>query len=207
MSAWLQLRRASELAAVPWRNGHGLTVPLFAADDSDAPDWRISVASIRANAPYSDFAGFQRAQVLLQGGPLHLLVAGEPLVTLAAPGQRVVFDGALTVDARIDDSCALFNTAIRPGCGELRSWLRPVLGTFMLPVSSGVQWFGYVLGGQMSLRCGADRHLLHQGDAFAINDQALPRAVLDGGGTLALAQLVPADNATVQLVLCPLPLA
>lgn len=199
MSTWLQLRRAADLIAVPWRNGHGLTVPLFADDDSESPDWRISVASIRADAPYSDFAGFQRAQVLLQGGPLHLDEAGVPLATLDAPGQRIAFDGALRIHARIDDSCAVFNTAIRPGCGELRSWLRPVLGTFMLPLSSGVRWFGYVLGGQMSLRCGSDRHILHQGDAFAVNDQATPRAVLDGGGSLALAQYLPADFADTDL--------
>jgi hypothetical protein len=201
MSAWLQLRRAADLQALPWRNGQGLSVPLFAADTSKMPDWRISVASIRADASYSDFAGYQRAQVLLQGGPLHLSVADTPLASLTAPGQRVEFDGALVVQACIEDSCALLNTAIRPGRGTLRSWLRPVLGTLMLPVHAGGQWFGYVLGGQLSLRCGVDRHLLHQGDAFCINDQGLPRAVIDGGGSLALAQLLSPDHQSVQLTL------
>lgn len=201
MSAWLHLRRAADLLAVPWRNGHGLTVPLFAADDSDTPDWRLSVASIRADAPYSDFSGYRRAQLLLQGGPLQLSVADALLGTLNAPGQRIEFDGALAVQAHIEDSCAVLNSAIRPGCGELRSWLRPVLGTLMLPVTTGGQWMGYVLGGQMSVRCGEDRHLLHQGDAFAVNDQALPRAVIDGGGSLALAQYVPTDRHEFELSL------
>lgn len=195
MSPWLQLRRAAELSATPWRNGHGLTVPLFAGGPAHAPHWRLSVATITAAAPYSDFSDYRRAQVLLQGGPLTLWSEVQQLARLEAPGQRVEFDGGLPVRAEVEQSCSVFNTAILPAFGQLHSWLRPVLGSLLLPIRPGVLWMGQVLGGQMRLRCGDERHILHQGDAFAVNEQALPHAVLDGGGSLALAQLLRTEHA------------
>jgi uncharacterized protein len=192
----LQLRRAAALQWEPWRNGQGLSLPLFAGSaEAGAPeDWRISVARIDRDAPYSDFSGYARAQVLLSGGPLLLRegAAAEAAVChrLDAPGQRIEFAGSAQLHAEIESPCLVFNTALRLGRGQLRSWLRPVLGVLMLPLLPDTRWFGYVLGGQMLLRRGEQREWLHQGDAFALEPQAVPRAVIDGGGSLALAQWV-----------------
>lgn len=63
------------VAATPWRNGGGTTrelacFPAGAAMDSFA--WRISIADIDADGPFSAFAGIDRVITLLDGDGVRL---------------------------------------------------------------------------------------------------------------------------------------
>lgn len=61
------------LAPEPWKNGGGVTRTL-AVDEaaSGAARWRISVADITRDGPYSRFAGDDRVSVVLSGGDVTL---------------------------------------------------------------------------------------------------------------------------------------
>lgn len=190
LPAWLTLRRADTLSASRWRNGAGSTVELFSGADPASPDWRLSIARIDGEAPYSDFGGFHRGQVLLAGGPLALYAGGEAFGQLVAPGDHLGFDGALPLLARPESPCSVANTFVRPGW-QLSAWLRPLLGNMMLPAHTGGAWLGQVIGGQLKVRCnGESSPLLHRDDAFRIDETARPWAVLEGSGAVLLAQLV-----------------
>lgn len=84
--------------AQPWRNGAGTTHELVRWPAAEPFAIRISVADLTAPAPFSRFAGYQRWLILLEGGPVTLAIAGEPL-ELAEPGDLVTFSGETEVAA------------------------------------------------------------------------------------------------------------
>ena len=97
-----------ELAPRPWKNGAGLTRDIAlspaSADANDDFDWRISVAEIERDAPFSAFPGVDRCIVLLQGAGMVLREASGAWVRrLDRPLQPFDFAGEATLAARLID--------------------------------------------------------------------------------------------------------
>jgi environmental stress-induced protein Ves len=59
---------------MPWANGGGVTTELIAHSDeqSDRILWRLSMAGVTSDGPFSHFAGYDRILVLMQGRGLTL---------------------------------------------------------------------------------------------------------------------------------------
>lgn len=89
---------------VPWRNGGGSTreVAIEPPDGSVATGfrWRISIAGVAADGPFSAFPGVDRSLWLLSGGGMEIDVA-DRRVRLERPYQRVDFAGEAAVSARL----------------------------------------------------------------------------------------------------------
>ncbi len=88
---------------VPWKNGGGLTSEVATGPRGarvDDFDWRVSIARIERDGPFSMFPGVDRTLVLLSGGPLTLAGPGWEL-TLSEGSDPVAFDGADPVHAQI----------------------------------------------------------------------------------------------------------
>jgi len=108
----LSLVRLQDVAPVPWRNGGGMTRELACAPGADWR-WRISVAEVARDGPFSRFDGVQRWFAVLQGAGVCLTIAGHDhrLGALDAPLQ---FDGAANTDCRLIDGVTLdFNLMVR----------------------------------------------------------------------------------------------
>ena len=61
------------IAPQHWKNGAGLTREIaFAGADAASFDWRLSVAEVEHDAPFSAFPGVDRCIVLLSGGGMRL---------------------------------------------------------------------------------------------------------------------------------------
>jgi environmental stress-induced protein Ves len=61
------------IAPQPWKNGAGLTREIaFGGTSATDFDWRLSVADVGRDAPFSCFPGVDRCIVLLRGPGLHL---------------------------------------------------------------------------------------------------------------------------------------
>jgi len=74
----MNLVRCDAVEPQPWRNGGGLTRELLAWPAHDDWSLRISVADIRADGPFSAFAGVDRWFAVLQGaGVLLMLPEGK----------------------------------------------------------------------------------------------------------------------------------
>ena len=60
--------------AMPWRNGLGTTIELLKQDlpDGDGFAWRLSMADVTTNGAFSNFSGYQRTLLLLEGKGLTL---------------------------------------------------------------------------------------------------------------------------------------
>ena len=77
----MRLVRAADLVRTPWKNGGGTTAEIAAhppGSDLDGFDWRLSMADVESDGPFSVFPGIDRTLTLIDGPGLDLLIDGEP---------------------------------------------------------------------------------------------------------------------------------
>ncbi|ODV03556.1 MAG: hypothetical protein ABT20_14530 [Rubrivivax sp. SCN 70-15] len=90
--------RADEVAPQPWRNGNGLTRELRA--DAPAWRWRVSLADIAADGPFSAYPGVQRWFAVVDGAGVELQFACGAR-TLRCGDAPLAFDGAAAPACRL----------------------------------------------------------------------------------------------------------
>lgn len=90
--------RADDVVAQPWKNGGGVTRQLL----SDGADWRwrISLAEINSDGPFSAYPGVERWFAVVDGAGVELTLAGAPTV-LRPHDLPLRFDGALAPSCRL----------------------------------------------------------------------------------------------------------
>jgi uncharacterized protein len=81
----------ADIAAVPWRNGGGVTRELLAWPDPQDWSLRVSVADIHASGPFSAYLGVDRWFAVLDGGSVCLNTAGSEPRKLT-PSQNVLHE-------------------------------------------------------------------------------------------------------------------
>src|ERR1044072_770566 len=93
---------ASDYRRVRWKNDGGWTteIPREPATDDDFR-WRISIADIESDGPFSAFPGVARDLVLLAGTGIELDIGDEPTLRLSERFQRVHFDGEANAVCRL----------------------------------------------------------------------------------------------------------
>ncbi len=76
----------------PWKNGGGVTVDIVEHEDA----WRFGRTPITTPGPFSDYSGFDRAQVLVAG---HGLVLQTPTgeIDVRTPLKPVAFAGEMPI--------------------------------------------------------------------------------------------------------------
>lgn len=107
---------------MPWKNGGGVTTEIYASPPSGAFDWRVSIATVNADGPFSTFNGYERHIMTLSGEGMVLDIEGrgkfnlEPLRPFSFSGDAQV-QGSLLQGAVLD-----FNLMVRRdfGSGILR---------------------------------------------------------------------------------------
>lgn len=114
--------RPSEYRAMPWKNEGGVTTEIYASPPLGAFDWRVSIATVSADGPFSVFPGYERHIMTLSGEGMSLDIEGrgkfnlEPLRPFSFSGDAQV-QGSLLQGAVLD-----FNLMVRRdfGGGSLR---------------------------------------------------------------------------------------
>ncbi|ARC89359.1 HutD family protein [Rhodovulum sp. MB263] len=112
-----QIRR-SDLTPTPWKNGGGLTWELAAFPEGAGFQdmlWRMSLAEVASDGPFSAFPGIDRTLTVLEGRGMRLdFGAGE--VKLGEDSAPLSFPGEAPVTARLDAGAILdFNVMTRRG--------------------------------------------------------------------------------------------
>lgn len=91
----------SQYRRTKWRNGGGTTVDIALAADSGGEIWRLGRTPIVANGPFSDYAGFDRVQVLVAGSGL-VLETPDGEIDVRQPFRPVRFAGEVPVMSRLE---------------------------------------------------------------------------------------------------------
>ena len=90
---------------LPWRNGLGSTVELLLENSTQRKEfsWRLSIASVATGGPFSDFSGYDRTLLLLEGAGLTLNNPNGPSITLNSSLDCAHFKGEDLIDASLHD--------------------------------------------------------------------------------------------------------
>jgi len=113
--------RLEDVRPQPWRNGGGTTQELLTWPADAAWQWRVSVARIDRDGPFSAFPGVQRWFTVLQGQGVALtLPQGE--LRLRAGDAPLCFDGADAPHCRLLNGATVdLNVMARSGTAQLRT--------------------------------------------------------------------------------------
>ncbi|MDT3337498.1 HutD family protein [Shewanella sp. SP1S1-7] len=117
-----QLLRYQDCPSTPWKNGGGSTKQLLISPsnaDLSNFDYRISIASISSNGPFSSFIGIDRQLCLLEGEGLKLHIQGDNLNsgTILIPNDAPFnFKGETQIESQLlGDKVLDFNVMTKRG--------------------------------------------------------------------------------------------
>jgi uncharacterized protein len=133
----MRVIRPSEYRTMPWKNGGGVTTEIFANPPSGDFDWRVSLATVNADGPFSTFDGYERHIMTLSGEGMVVDIEGSGKFTLE-PFRPFSFSG----DARVHGSL------LRGTVMDFNLIVRRDFGHGTLRVTEGSA--GYLLGSETS---------------------------------------------------------
>lgn len=102
----MKIIRARSCRTTPWKNGGGATTEIAAEPPGaslDTFDWRISMASVAVDGPFSTFPGIDRTLAVVGGKGLVLTVGSNAAVNLERGSYPISFDGDVPTSARLTD--------------------------------------------------------------------------------------------------------
>jgi environmental stress-induced protein Ves len=100
----MRILRAANYRDMPWKNGMGFTTEIAispGAASLDDFDWRISMAHVAADGPFSRFPGIDRTLLLLEGNGMILAGHHHDPVCLERNSDPYAFRGDVTTDAML----------------------------------------------------------------------------------------------------------
>src|SRR3954453_19828990 len=98
--------RMSDYRVMPWKNGGGSTTELaiFPNDSTVSGDrflWRVSIADVIVDGPFSRFAGYDRHIMMIEGSGMFLDVEGGAGIDLSEPLRPARISGDWNVSGRL----------------------------------------------------------------------------------------------------------
>lgn len=182
---------ANEYRRERWRNGAGWTREIVAVPATGDWDWRLSIAEIERDAPFSQFPGVDRELVLLAGQGLSLHFEDGECHALHPPHGRLRFSGERVVRGELlDGPTQDFNLMWRRDASAAELWHRPLVGPMVIFAEPGTTWAVHLVAGQARFADDSGLPALQAGDTALLDaGEGRLRHVLDGGGEALLIRL------------------
>lgn len=95
---------ARDYRRMPWKNGGGETIEIarFPEEaDLGTFDWRISMATVAADGPFSTFPGIDRTLAVLTGSGLFLQIGASEEALLRVESEPLAFPADVATSARL----------------------------------------------------------------------------------------------------------
>ena len=114
----VRLLTPTDFRSMPWKNGAGRTTEIAvhpAGAGLDAFAWRVSIANVECDGPFSAFPGIDRTIVLLDGAGMRLQDS-EREIDLTTRYEPQHFRGDDSIDCKlVSGPCRDFNAMFRRG--------------------------------------------------------------------------------------------
>jgi environmental stress-induced protein Ves len=182
----MRILRRDAYRKMPWKNGKGVTEEVASFPDGaglDAFIWRLSIAHVAEDGPFSVFPGIDRTITLLSGDGMELDLP-DASVELHLSSDPYPFSGDLQISSRNRGGpTADFNVMTRRGLA-FHSVSKRSTGS----VEAIELTFLVVLDGDMEV----DGQRLSRWDVVRLEKGEALR--IDGDGTLLEIEIVLADN-------------
>lgn len=184
---------AESYVRMPWKNGAGFTTEVARSGSAEGYDWRLSIADVATDGPFSSFPDYWRTITVLEGAGMHLTVDGQPSEELG-PFTAFKFDGASRTEcALVGGPIRDFNLIYRKGRVESRfTWVELSDARQMATAAPTVLILA--AGGQAALRhSGACELLLREQELARIENGSGAELTIDiegkAGGHAAVIEL------------------
>jgi len=190
----LRLIPANEYRRERWRNGMGWTREIARSDvQSDDWDWRLSIAEVEHDCPFSAFPGCDRVLMLLSGNGMELKFDDGETSTVVPPHGRVAFAGERSLQCRLlDGPTTDFNAIVRRDRCTMQVFHRPLVGSMVFFAEAGVVWAIHLIAGRATIKSAGESAALDAGDTALLKSgvtDATARSILDGGGDVVLVRI------------------
>lgn len=100
----MRIIRASECRSMPWKNGGGTTTEIAVHPQGaslDGFDWRISMAHVGTDGPFSTFPGIDRTLSVLKGNGIVLAFGDGETIRLERTSEPHAFAADRLVEGRL----------------------------------------------------------------------------------------------------------
>jgi environmental stress-induced protein Ves len=182
---------ANEYRRVRWKNGTGWTREIARMPDREDWDWRLSIAEIEQDGPFSVFPGIERELVLIRGNGLRLRFENGEARELQPPHERIRFAGERVVSGELlDGPTHDFNLMWLRDAIAAELLHRPLVGPMLFFTEPGTSWAIHLLAGQAKFDRASGLPDLWAGDtALLVDGDERHRYALEGGGELLAIKL------------------
>ena len=150
--------RSSTYRRMPWKNGGGETVEIAVSPEGAALsdfDWRVSMATVATDGPFSIFTGIDRTLSILEGNGMSLTIDDNAPVLLKQDSAPLAFPADVAVAATLAEG-PITDLNVMTRRNGLRHWvervdvrstatLHPAAPTWFLLCHQGtltVEWSG-----------------------------------------------------------------
>lgn len=168
-----------------WQNGGGITHQLCRYDDANGMLWRLSIAEVASDGPFSRFDNIDRIILLLDGEGFSLHGVGANPQVLDTPLMPFAFAGETAIQCTLLSGAVRdFNLMTRRNAVQAQLQVLAIGSTVQtLPLSA--QTLIYIASGSVNAVLGTKRITLDAQHTLSLNNET---------GTL---QLSSRDNAEV----------
>ena len=172
---------AADFRRERWKNGGGYTTELARHDEDGRFVWRVSVAEVAQDGPFSDFTGYDRIIVLLEGGGMELAFEGHGSRRIDHVHQPFAFDGGWKTDCRLlagpvkDLNLIVERSRARGSIAIVAAY-----GGKTFEISSA--WtLVYCLAGSARIEVAGSEYCVHAGELLRLDEaQGTPAALHEG---------------------------
>ncbi|EJC71216.1 hypothetical protein Rleg5DRAFT_7064 [Rhizobium leguminosarum bv. viciae WSM1455] len=188
----MRILRAGDHKRMPWKNGKGETVEIavFPPDASiNDFDWRISMATVAEDGPFSIFPGIDRTLAILDGNGMVLDVEGSSPVLLTTASDPLAFPADIPVAARREHGAITDLNVMTRRDGLAHTLIRiDVDGSKTVRLSPSTCLL-ICHRGTLSFRRDGETGALAAGDALLIKATAATALKIDGEARCYLASI------------------
>ncbi|NNU64392.1 MULTISPECIES: HutD/Ves family protein [Rhizobium] len=188
----MRILRAGDHKRMPWKNGKGETVEIAVfppgASINDF-DWRISMATVAEDGPFSIFPGIDRTLAILDGNGMVLDVAGSSPVLLTTTSDPLAFPADVPVAARLEDGAITDLNVMTRRDGLAHTLIRIDLDGSKTVRLSPSACLLLCHRGAVSFRREDETGALAAGDALLIEDATATVLEIDGEARCYLASI------------------
>lgn len=174
------------LVAAPWKNGGGCSTEIAVSPDGASFadfDWRVSLATISADGPFSIFPGVDRTLALVDGAGVTLTIDGARRFVLCEDDPLMEFKGEADVDAMLNEGATIdFNIMTRRARCQHRLGRRGIDGQAEFAPRGDLTVLFLAAGEALSVRSDGERLGMVRYDAV----------IFDGPGAWVLESAAPA---------------
>lgn len=183
----MTILRLTDYKRMPWKNGGGETLEI-AIFPPDAPvgefDWRISMATVATDGPFSRFPQIDRTIAIIDGDAITLSVEGLPPVLLDQNADPYAFPGDAPTSGRLRDGPIIdLNVMVRRGLSH--SVRRMDARDLRQPETAAPFRFIVALD-EVTLRVDAEDVVLQRHDTLDLSGAAMPAVVGEVSGMVLL---------------------